>query len=190
MAAQRLSGRTTGQQTKAATSQPHLQLACNFQAGGTQQNQQTPSTPSSSDLLERLLKENSELTERVTSLSQERATLKHKLTCLERQLRRTENELAKVTAETENRPINDVTSNSKVQRLYERYLRAESFRKALVYQKRYLLLLLGGFQQCEQATLCLIANMGARPSPPLSSSPRRPLGRFRAAVRVVIAVSR
>lgn len=40
MAAQRLSGRTTGQQTKAATSQPHLQLACNFQAGGTQQNQQ------------------------------------------------------------------------------------------------------------------------------------------------------
>ncbi|XP_027130303.1 pericentrin isoform X5 [Larimichthys crocea] len=189
MAAQRLSGRTTGQQTKAATSQPHLQLACNFQAGGTQQNQQTPSTPSSSDLLERLLKENSELTERVTSLSQERATLKHKLTCLERQLRRTENELAKVTAETENRPINDVTSNSKVQRLYERYLRAESFRKALVYQKRYLLLLLGGFQECEQATLCLIANMGARPSPPLSSQ-RRPLGRFRAAVRAVIAVSR
>lgn len=60
------------------------------------------------------MKENSELTERVTSLSQERATLKHKLTCLERQLRRTENELAKVAAETENRPINDVTSNSKV----------------------------------------------------------------------------
>lgn len=76
-----------------------------------------------------------------------------------------------------------------VQRLYERYLRAESFRKALVYQKRYLLLLLGGFQECEQATLCLIAHMGARPSPPLSSQ-RRPLGRFRAAVRVVIAVSR
>lgn len=58
-----------------------------------------------------------------------------------------------------------------------------------MYQKRYLLLLLGGFQECEQATLCLIAHMGARPSPPLSSQ-RRPLGRFRAAVRVVIAVSR
>uniref|UniRef100_A0A3B3ZBW4 ELK domain-containing protein n=1 Tax=Periophthalmus magnuspinnatus TaxID=409849 RepID=A0A3B3ZBW4_9GOBI len=52
-----------------------------------------------------------------------------------------------------------------LQRLYERYLRAESFRKALVYQKRYLLLLIGGFQQCEQATLCLIATMGVRPSP-------------------------
>uniref|UniRef100_A0A3B4ULN8 Pericentrin n=1 Tax=Seriola dumerili TaxID=41447 RepID=A0A3B4ULN8_SERDU len=179
MAAHRLSGRTTGQQHKAASSQ-HLQS--NFQIPSM-------SSSSSSSLLERLLKENSELTERVTSLSQERATLKHRLTLLERQLRRTENELAKITTETENRPINDVTSNSKMQRLYERYLRAESFRKALVYQKRYLLLLLGGFQECEQATLCLIAHMGARPSLPLSSQ-RRPLGRFRAVVRVVIAVSR
>lgn len=52
--------------------------------------------------------------ERVTSLSQERATLKHRLTLLERQLRRTENELATVATETENRPISDLTSNSKV----------------------------------------------------------------------------
>lgn len=62
------------------------------------------------------MKENTELTERVTSLSQERATLKHRLTLLERQLRRTETELAKITTETENRPINDVTSNNKVSR--------------------------------------------------------------------------
>ncbi|XP_032355881.1 pericentrin isoform X2 [Etheostoma spectabile] len=182
MAAQRLSGQTKGQQHMAGSSQ-HLQS--DFQAGSTQPNQQMPSSPS---LLDRLLKENSELMERVTSLSQERATLRHRLTCLERQLRRTEKELAKVTTETENRPINDVTSNCKMQRLYERYLRAESFRKALVYQKRYLLLLLGGFQECEQATLCLIARMGARPSPSLSQN--RPLGRFKAAVQVVIAVSR
>lgn len=85
--------------------------------------------------------------------------------------------------------VNMILIPLQVQRLYERYLRAESFRKALVYQKRYLLLLLGGFQECEQATLCLIATMGARPSPLLSSQ-RRPRMRFRAAVRVVIAVSR
>ncbi|XP_067335427.1 pericentrin isoform X2 [Channa argus] len=190
MAAQRLSGQTI--QQKAAASPQRLQ---NFQCDGaqaepsTQHNHQMPSMSSSSNLLEKLLKENSELTERVTSLSQERANLKHRLSLLERQLRRTENELAKVTTETENRPITDLTNNGKVQRLYERYLRAESFRKALVYQKRYLLLLLGGFQECEQVTLCLIARMGARSSPPLSLQ-RRPLGRFRAAVRVVIAVSR
>ncbi|XP_034713635.1 pericentrin isoform X3 [Etheostoma cragini] len=185
MAAQRLSGQTKGQQHMAGSSQ-HLQS--DFQAGSTQPNQQMPSIASSPSLLDRLLKENSELMERVTSLSQERATLRHRLTCLERQLRRTEKEFAKVTTETENRPINDVTSNSKMQRLYERYLRAESFRKALVYQKRYLLLLLGGFQECEQATLCLIARMGARPSPSLPQN--RPLRRFKAAVQVVIAVSR
>ncbi|XP_031703854.1 pericentrin [Anarrhichthys ocellatus] len=185
MAAQRLSGRPTGQHHTAASSQ-HRQS--DFQAGSAQLNQQTSSMPSSPSLPERLLKENSELTERVTSLSQERAALKHTLACTERQLRRTENELAKLTTETENRPINDVTSNSKMQRLYERYLRAESFRKALVYQKRYLLLLVGDFQQCERDTLCLIARMGARPAPPLSHN--RPLGRFRAAVRVVIAVLR
>uniref|UniRef100_A0A3B5M5U7 ELK domain-containing protein n=1 Tax=Xiphophorus couchianus TaxID=32473 RepID=A0A3B5M5U7_9TELE len=77
----------------------------------------------------------------------------------------------------------------KLQRYYERYLRAESFRKALVYQKRYLILLLGGFQDCEQATLSLIARMGVRPSSPLTYK-RRPIRRFRAVVRVVIAVSR
>lgn len=53
---------------------------------------------------------------RVTSLSQERATLKHRLTLLERQLRCTEDELSKVTTETENRPISDLTSNGKVRR--------------------------------------------------------------------------
>ncbi|XP_011617110.2 pericentrin isoform X3 [Takifugu rubripes] len=153
---------------------------------GTQhKTQQTPSPK----LVERLVTENSDLTERVTSLSQERATFKHRLAYLERQLRRAESALTKVTTETENRPVCDGASNTKVQRLYERYLRAESFRKALVYQKRYLLLLLGGFQECEQATLCLIATMGVRPSPLLSSQ-RRPRVRFRAAVRVVIAVSR
>lgn len=75
-----------------------------------------------------------------------------------------------------------------VQRLYERYLKAESYRKSLVYQKRYLLLLLGGFQDCEQATLALIARMGAQPS--LVAHASRPISRFRSAVRALIAISR
>ncbi|KAM6912231.1 pericentrin [Xenentodon cancila] len=185
MAAQRLSSHGSGQQLQHPSRNSQTNGA---QPGMSQQHQQMPSMTSSNPL-ETLLKENSELTQRVTSLSQERTTYKHKLTSLERQLRRSENELAKVTTETENRPINDLSSSSRLQRYYERYLRAESFRKALVYQKRYLLLLLGGFQDCEKATLCLIARMGARPSPPLSVQ-HRPLGRFRAVVRVVIAISR
>ncbi|XP_074547801.1 pericentrin [Halichoeres trimaculatus] len=183
MAAQRLSGRTAGQQHKASSSRNGAQTT------SIHQSTQSPSVSPSPKLLEKLLEENSELTERVMSLSQEKTSLKHRLTCVERELRRTENQLTKVATETENRPVSDGINNSKVQRLYERYLRAESFRKALVYQKRYLLLLLGGFQECEQATLCLIARMGARPSPHLAAQ-RRPLGRFRAAVRAVVAVCR
>ncbi|XP_062324892.1 pericentrin isoform X2 [Osmerus eperlanus] len=159
------------------------------QAGTPLLNHQSSSS-SSSALVEKLLKENSELSGRVAELSGEGVDLKQTLRGLERQLRRSESELAKVTAETRNRPaVAADINNSKVQRLYERYLRAESFRKSLVYQKRYLLLLLGGFQDCEQATLCLIARMGVHPSPPLSGQ-RRPLTRFRAAVRAVVAISR
>ncbi|XP_051752168.1 pericentrin [Ctenopharyngodon idella] len=182
----------------------------------------TSFTPS---LTERLLKENSEFSECLAALSEEKISLKHTISCLERDLqslkhqeqvkspavteqcmlseklvwqkekaalqaalRKAEAELSKVTASNENRPTHDL-SNNKVQRLYERYLRAESYRKSLVYQKRYLLLLLGGFQECEQATLALIARMGAQPT--LSQSQvSRPLNRFRTSVRVVIAISR
>lgn len=151
-------------------------------------SKQVPSVPSSIHM-EKLSNENSELREQLTSLSQERSSLKQRISTLSQQLRRTENELVQATSETENRPAHDPSTHIKLQRLYERYLRAESFRKALVYQKRYLLLLVGGFQHCEQATLSLIASMGARPSPHLST-PLRGYGRFRVAVCVVIAISR
>lgn len=80
-----------------------------------------------------------------------------------------------------------------LQRIYGKYLRSESFRKALIYQKKYLLLLLGGFQECEEATLSLLSRMSGRPS--LSgmdslSQRRRGLTRFRSAVRVSIALTR
>ncbi|NWH58973.1 PCNT protein, partial [Geococcyx californianus] len=107
-------------------------------------------------------------------------------------LKETETKLAKATYEIENKPLLG-TSSLKFQRLYWKYLRAESFRKALVYQKKYLLLLLGGFQDCEQATLSLIARMGIYPSPidlQFSGSRSRPFTKFRCAVRAIIAISR
>ena len=78
-----------------------------------------------------------------------------------------------------------------VQRLYARYIKAESFRKALVYQKRYLLLLLGGFQECEHTTLAMVAKMGAYPSnPDLPGRHSKAFARFRTAARAVIAIRR
>ncbi|XP_077851386.1 pericentrin isoform X4 [Macaca mulatta] len=81
-------------------------------------------------------------------------------------------------------------SNVKMEKLYLHYLRAESFRKALIYQKKYLLLLIGGFQDSEQETLSMIAHLGVFPSKAERKTTSRPFTRFRTAVRVVVAVLR
>jgi len=81
------------------------------------------------------------------------------------------------------------------------YRRTERHRQSLVYQKRYLLLLLAGFQDAELQTLGAIARMGAHPSSSSSSSlrlaggtqlksTRSAMRRFRVIARVVIAVHR
>ncbi|XP_057402112.1 pericentrin isoform X5 [Balaenoptera acutorostrata] len=81
--------------------------------------------------------------------------------------------------------------NAKMEKLYLHYLRAESFRKALIYQKKYLLLLIGGFQDSEQETLSMIAHLGVFPSKAdRKAVAARPFTKFRTAVRVVIAVLR
>ncbi|KAJ7344427.1 hypothetical protein JRQ81_000377 [Phrynocephalus forsythii] len=107
-------------------------------------------------------------------------------------LKATEYEATKHNFVVENKSAM-ASCNLKMQKLYRKYLRAESFRKALIYQKKYLLLLLGGFQECEQATLSLIARMGIYPSPPdliVSESRSHFFIKFRSAVRVIIAISR
>uniref|UniRef100_A0A8C3DQ50 Pericentrin n=1 Tax=Corvus moneduloides TaxID=1196302 RepID=A0A8C3DQ50_CORMO len=122
----------------------------------------------------------------------EREAWQRERTTLQNALKQAESQLAKASAAIENKPVAE-TSSPKLQRLYRKYIRAESFRKALVYQKKYLLLLLGGFQDCEQATLSLIARMGIYPSPAdlqLSGSHSRPFTKFRCAVRAIIAISR
>ncbi|XP_053327936.1 pericentrin [Spea bombifrons] len=146
-----------------------------------------------SELKSELQQENSPLhsTDAVNSvLDAERAAWQCEKRLLQAALARAESELSKKASE--NKPTMDL-SDSKIQRLYRKYLRAESFRKALIYQKKYLLLLLGGFQACEKATLSLIARMGVYPSPADVQVPavsRPGLTRFRSAVRVVIAISR
>ncbi|XP_074045960.1 pericentrin isoform X4 [Macrotis lagotis] len=83
------------------------------------------------------------------------------------------------------------TGRIRMEKLYLHFLRAESFRKALIYQKRYLLLLIGGFQDSEQETLSMIAHLGVFPSKlDKRAFTSRPFTKFRTAVRVVIAILR
>ncbi|KAJ8378851.1 hypothetical protein AAFF_G00233530 [Aldrovandia affinis] len=115
---------------------------------------------------------------------------------LEKCLRQAEAEVSRLKGEIRADSLRDIVGsdadNVALKRMYGKYLRAESFRKALIYQKKYLLLLLGGFQDCEEATLSLIARMGGRSSRSLDTDNQRSRGftRFRSAVRVSIALSR
>ncbi|KAM4794140.1 A-kinase anchor protein 9 isoform 2-T2 [Cyanocitta cristata] len=116
---------------------------------------------------------------------------------LQKSLKQADAELSKLRAELRSeaflRELGSDTENAVLRRIYGKYLRAESFRKALIYQKKYLLLLLGGFQECEEATLALIARMGGQPSYTdleIITHHSKGFTRFRSAVRVCIAISR
>ncbi|XP_077124325.1 A-kinase anchor protein 9 isoform X2 [Ranitomeya variabilis] len=138
-----------------------------------------------------------DLTMNVNSFTEEREAWNKEKLNLHKSLKQLEAELSKVKAElrteTMQRDIGRDTDNAALKRVYGKYLRSESFRKALVYQKKYLLLLLGGFQECEEATLVLIARMGGQPSCTdleVITKRSRAFTRFRSAARVAIAISR
>ncbi|NXJ76441.1 AKAP9 protein, partial [Trogon melanurus] len=116
---------------------------------------------------------------------------------LQKSLKQADAELSRLRAELRSeaflRELGSDSENAVLRRIYGKYLRAESFRKALIYQKKYLLLLLGGFQECEEATLALIARMGGQPSYTdleIITHHSKGFTRFRSAVRVSIAISR
>ncbi|CAL8365210.1 unnamed protein product, partial [Arctogadus glacialis] len=131
-------------------------------------------------------------------LSQEREAWSRERSRLEKALQQAQAQAGRLRGEVRSEALSDVTGpdldNAALKRIYGKYLRSESFRKALVYQKKYLLLLLGGFQECEEATLALITRMGGRPAicgpDSVALRSRRGLTRFRSAVRVSIALSR
>ncbi|XP_037649678.1 A-kinase anchor protein 9 isoform X2 [Sebastes umbrosus] len=130
-------------------------------------------------------------------LSQEREAWTREKVRLEKALLLAQAQVARLRGEIRTDTLREITGpeadNAALKRMYGKYLRSESFRKALIYQKKYLLLLLGGFQECEEATLSLLSRMGGRPSLPSLESlsqRRRGLMRFRSAVRVSIALSR
>uniref|UniRef100_A0A3Q2Z2C3 A kinase (PRKA) anchor protein 9 n=1 Tax=Hippocampus comes TaxID=109280 RepID=A0A3Q2Z2C3_HIPCM len=131
-------------------------------------------------------------------LSQQKETWSREKVRLEKALHQALAQVARLRGEIRTDTLRELTGpeadNAALKRMYGRYLRSESFRKSLIYQKKYLLLLLGSFQECEEATLAMLYRMGGRPSEGLGSGQRglrlRGLMRFRSAVRVSIALSR
>uniref|UniRef100_A0A8D1M253 Pericentrin/AKAP-450 centrosomal targeting domain-containing protein n=1 Tax=Sus scrofa TaxID=9823 RepID=A0A8D1M253_PIG len=157
-------------------------------------------------LVDVLLSDNESLRRALSTVTREKAELCRALSQLERSPRASralqESCTRRVRASTVTAPLRierpwsappslPEWQHLAMEKLYLHYLRAESFRKALIYQKKYLLLLIGGFQDSEQETLSMIAHLGVFPSQADKKAPAsRPLARFRTAVRVVVAVLR
>ncbi|XP_061903612.1 A-kinase anchor protein 9 isoform X1 [Entelurus aequoreus] len=158
------------------------EIRCYQHAGNTSTGRRGVSNMDSADMLH---------------FAQEREVWTGEKLQLEKALHQANAQVARLRGEMRTDILREISGpqadSAALKRMYGKYLRSESFRKALIYQKKYLLLLLGGFQDCEEATLALLARMGGRPS--LSSMEsfsqrRRGLMRFRSAVRVSIALSR
>ncbi|XP_051030567.1 A-kinase anchor protein 9 [Phodopus roborovskii] len=128
--------------------------------------------------------------------SEKKVWSKEKL-ALQKSLKRAEAKVCELKAELRNDALHQNQSpyseNAVFKKIYGKYLRAESFRKALVFQKKYLLLLLGRFQECEDATMGLLARMEGYPvfrDPEMVPSHTKGLTRFRTAIRVSMAITR
>ncbi|CAO2617454.1 A-kinase anchor protein 9 [Lemmus lemmus] len=120
--------------------------------------------------------------------SNEKLTLQKSLQKAEAKVCQLKDELKNDTFHQNRSPENAI-----FKRIYGKYLRAESFRKALVFQKKYLLLLLGRFQECEEATVGLLFRMTRFPgfsNPETGTSRPKGLAIFRKAIRVSIAITR
>ncbi|XP_077272037.1 uncharacterized protein LOC143902746 isoform X1 [Temnothorax americanus] len=77
----------------------------------------------------------------------------------------------------------------RLQNFYGMYLRERSRRKALVYQKKYLLCIVSSYQYCEENTLCMLAQL-TRDQRSYARRPQNRKVRFRIIVFTIVSVHR
>ncbi|XP_063868536.1 A-kinase anchor protein 9-like isoform X2 [Scylla paramamosain] len=114
----------------------------------------------------------------------ERASLQHTNQLHEAEVRR---------LRAEKNTQHSIPGTAEMQQLYGRYLQSEHWRKALVWQKQYLMLVIKGYSDTEQHTLARLTAMATPRVFPSSTSHSRAMHsreRFRVAVLVVVATCR
>lgn len=99
------------------------------------------------NLENKLIEQNRELINAIKQLSDEKLESRNLISRLEEELwslkSKNKNEMSTLSE----------TDKEKFKKLYFKYLRAESFRKSLVYQKRFLLIMLSGYEETEREIL-------------------------------------
>ncbi|XP_063585135.1 A-kinase anchor protein 9-like isoform X2 [Penaeus indicus] len=155
------------------------------------------------DLTEQLVKakaaaNSSPTPERI--LRNERSIWETERTALQSLISRKDAELMRLRREAEsrlsNQNFNAPADDLRAQYIYGKYLQSEAWRKALVFQKKYLLVVLQGYEATEQNTYSRLHVMAERVYGPGTSSSRasqprgQPNRRFRVRALVVIACCR
>ena len=111
-----------------------------------QQNQ-----PSGTNLEYKLIEQNRELLNAFKKVSDEKNTLRNLINKMEEELWMHRNR----SKQSSENALTD-SEREKFKKLYYKYLRAESFRKSLVYQKRFLLIMLSGYEETEREILATL----------------------------------
>ncbi|XP_044008383.1 cytadherence high molecular weight protein 2-like isoform X1 [Aphidius gifuensis] len=99
------------------------------------------------------------------------------------------NELIKYNNYNYNKTDNN---HEKLQHIYGKFIRADSQRKALVFQKKYLLSVIGGYQLSEETTLCILAQLTNEQKSFMTTNDNKltPKIRFRCLVLSIISIHR
>ncbi|XP_054003067.1 pericentrin-like isoform X3 [Hylaeus anthracinus] len=137
-----------------------------------------------SDINEKHVNEKSILQEKLGKARDEKEHLIQRVRLLEAQIKRNKN----------SQDTNALGSDyvDKLQHFYGKYLRADSRRKALTYQKRYLLTIVGGYELSEENTLTILSQLTKeqRSYTTMGRNKKSPKVRFKSAALVFISIYR
>nr|XP_033185460.1 A-kinase anchor protein 9-like isoform X1 [Bombus vancouverensis nearcticus] len=173
------------QEVKACTRR-ELELTKELKSRFTNENMPTKFMQKINDLSEvneKYMTEKTVLQEKLIKSREEKEQLNQRIKLLEDQIKRNKG------PQVSNAKIPEI---EKLQHFYGKFLRAESRRKALTYQKRYLLIVIGSYQLSEENTLCVLAQLtrDQRSYAVVGRNKKSPKVRFRSAVLVLISIHR
>lgn len=136
------------------------------------------------ELVEKYSVEKNNLKRKLDKITIDRDTAMQRVSCLEGRIKKLKNGQAP-TSNSNSTTI----SIERLQKLYGSYLRVDSRRKALAFQKKYLLCIVSTYQYCEENTLCVLAQLTQNQRAYTRSS-RKKTVRFRIAVLTIVSIYR
>ncbi|XP_072759638.1 uncharacterized protein [Anoplolepis gracilipes] len=129
--------------------------------------------------------EKNKLEQKLDKTTIDRDMLMHHVKLLEGQIKKLKSAQAPISNSN-----SIIVPTERLQKFYGSYLRVDSRRKALAYQKKYLLCVVGSYQYCEENTLCVLAQLTQNQRAYTRLSRNKNAIRFRVAVLTIISIYR